>query len=160
MAISEKRKIGNLGEDLACRFLEKKGLKIKDRNYSRKWGELDIVAIKKKRFFISKIEKIHFVEVKTVSCETKWGSDQDIIDNYLVSDNVHFRKVQRLKRIMQTYLMDKGVSGETKWQFDIIIVFLNLKDIPNRYTDISIKDITGRHLNRDYHIKYFENIII
>ena len=160
MAKSKKRKIGDLGEDLACQLLKKKGLKIKDRNYTKKWGEIDIVAIKKKGFFGSKIEKIHFVEVKTVSCEKKWGSDQEIIDNYLMSDNVHFRKVQRLKRIMQTYLMDKDVSGETLWQFDIIIAFINLKDIPNQYTDISIKDITGRHANKDYYIKYFENLII
>ena len=128
MAISEKRKIGNTGEDLACQFLEGKGLKIKDRNYSEKWGELDIVAVKKKGFLKRKIEIIYFVEVKTVSCETKWGSDQEIIDNYLVSDNVHFLKIQRLKRIMQTYLAKENVSSETKWQFDIIIVFLNLKD--------------------------------
>ena len=31
MAISEKRKIGNTGEDLACQFLMSKGLKIKNR---------------------------------------------------------------------------------------------------------------------------------
>ncbi len=145
MTISEKRKIGNYGEDLACQFLKKKGLKIKDRNYTRKWGELDIVAVNEKGFFKKKIEKIHFIEVKTVSCETKWGNDQYIIDNYLVSDSVHFRKLQRLKRIIQTYLMDKKVSDETKWQFDIIIVFINLKD--------NIKD-------KNYYIKYMEDEII
>jgi len=153
MTISEKRKIGNTGEYLACHFLKKKGLKIKDKNYTKKWGELDIVAIKKKGFFSSKIEKIYFVEVKSVSCETKWGSDQQIIDNYLVSDNVHFRKVQRLKRIIQTYLMDKKVSSETKWQFDIVVVFLDLKDI-------SIKDKNYRHAGMNYRIKYFEDVII
>ena len=153
MAISEKRKIGNYGEDLACRFLKDKGLKIRNRNYLEKWGELDIVAIKKKWFFSSKIERIHFVEVKTVSCETKWGSDQEIIDNYLVSDNVHSYKIQRLKRIMQTYLMKENVSPETKWQFDIIIVFLNLKDN-------FIKDISHQHTGKNYHIEYMEDEII
>lgn len=153
MAISEKRKIGNTGEDLACQFLMSKGLKIKNRNYLEKWGELDIVAVKKRWFFSSRIEKIHFVEVKTVSCETKWGSDQEIIDNYLLSDNVHFRKIQRLKRIIQTYLMKEKVSDETKWQFDIIIVFLNLKDK-------NIKDISNHYVGENYCIKYFEDAVI
>lgn len=146
MAISEKRKIGNTGEDLACQFLKGKGLKIKARNYFEKWGEIDIVAIKKKWFFSKKIEKLHFVEVKTVSCETKWGSDQQIIDNYLLGDNIHFRKTQRLKRIFQTYLIKESVSPETLWQFDIIIVFINLKDN-------LIKD-------KDYYIKYVEDVIV
>lgn len=33
MVITEKRKIGNIGEDLACKFLRKEGLKIVERNY-------------------------------------------------------------------------------------------------------------------------------
>ncbi len=41
--------------------------------------------------------------------------------------------------------MEKDVSDEREWQFDIIIVFLNVKDI--------VKD-------KDYHIKYMEDVII
>ena len=89
MVKTYKRKIGDYGEGLACKFLRKKGLKIKNRNYLKKWGEIDIVAIKKKRFLSRQIEKLHFVEVKTVSCETKKGTKEEIIKNYLVSDNVH-----------------------------------------------------------------------
>ncbi|MBU1046302.1 YraN family protein [Patescibacteria group bacterium] len=153
MAISEKRKIGNYGENLACEFLKNKGLKIQTRNYLEKWGEIDIVAIKKKGFFSNKIDKLHFIEVKTVSCETKQGSDQEIIDGYLLDDNIHFRKTQRLKRVFQTYLMKENVSPETLWQFDIIIVFINLKDTPLRRTCNSIKD-------KDYYIKYVGDVII
>ena len=50
--------VGNAGEDLACRYLEKNGYKILERNvrYSR-FCELDIIAQLK--------DTVVFVEVKT-----------------------------------------------------------------------------------------------
>ncbi len=56
---TDKQKIGKIGEDCACKYLENAGYKIIDRNYLKKWGEIDIVAKKGK--------KIHFIEVKSVS---------------------------------------------------------------------------------------------
>ncbi len=53
---TEKRILGDLGEDLACKFLLKKDFVIIERNYLRKWGEIDIIA--------KKNAKIHFIEVK------------------------------------------------------------------------------------------------
>ena len=68
------QKVGSLGEELVVRFLVRKGYKILDRNFRRPWGELDIVATRK--------ERIHFVEVKSVSDmkgdvsdETTWQFD-------------------------------------------------------------------------------------
>jgi len=40
----DNRKTGNLGEDLACRYLKIKGFEIIERNYWKKYGEIDIVA--------------------------------------------------------------------------------------------------------------------
>ncbi len=56
---TEKQIVGKIGEDCACKYLQKLGYKIVDRNYLKKWGEIDIVAQKDK--------KLHFVEVKSVS---------------------------------------------------------------------------------------------
>ena len=42
--VTEKRKVGNLGEDLACRFLIKRGFDIIERNYLNECGEIDIIA--------------------------------------------------------------------------------------------------------------------
>ncbi|MBX4181397.1 YraN family protein, partial [Candidatus Parcubacteria bacterium] len=56
---TEKRKLGDIGENIACDFLKNRGYTIVERNYLRKWGEIDIVA--------RKGEVIHFVEVKSVS---------------------------------------------------------------------------------------------
>jgi len=56
---SKTQKIGELGEKIAEKFLKNKGFKIVDRNYTRKWGEIDIIT--------KKGTKLHFIEVKTVS---------------------------------------------------------------------------------------------
>jgi len=133
MAITEKRKIGDIGENIACRFLEKRGFEIVSRNYWKKWGEIDIVAQKKlslkNRIWGKSLDnKIHFVEVKTVSCENIKEGITAKIENYQVDNNVHPWKLKRLSRVFQTYLLDKNISDDIEWQFDIIIVFLDLKD--------------------------------
>ena len=122
MAITEKREIGNIGENLACKFLKKEGLKIVERNYWKKWGEIDIIAENKKN------KKLHFVEVKTVSCGNIREGITVKIENYKVDDNIHPWKLKRLARVFQTYLLDKKISEKVEWQFDIIIVFLDRKD--------------------------------
>lgn len=52
------KKTGNLGEDEAAKYLEKKGYKIVERNLELPFGEIDILAKEKKTIVI--------VEVKTV----------------------------------------------------------------------------------------------
>ena len=116
-----KKKIGALGENMACRFLVKRGFRILDRNYSKKWGEIDIVAEKDKIF--------RFIEVKSiVSYET---------NRYRPEENVHYQKLKRLSRVIQTYLLDKKVSYETEWQIDVLAVFLDLdnKKAKFRFTE-------------------------
>ena len=51
-----KRAIGNIGEELAVKFLIKKGFKIVQRNYHCRIGEIDIIA--------SRDSRIAFFEVK------------------------------------------------------------------------------------------------
>ncbi len=49
---------GDKGEDVACIFLRKHGFQVVTRNYLRKWGELDIIAVKE--------GIVHFFEVKSI----------------------------------------------------------------------------------------------
>lgn len=110
---SRNKEIGNLGEDIACRFLMKRGFKLITRNYLRKYGEIDIV--------VEKETKIHFVEVKTVSrsyvSHETWGDHRP-------EENVHHNKIQRMRRVIQVYLSEQ-VSPETEWFFDIVTVLLD-----------------------------------
>jgi len=123
--ITEKRKMGNLGEDLACRFLIKHGFDVIKRNYLKKCGEIDIVA--------QKCKILHFIEVKSVSCETipkdsvSSAPKNESRDNYRPEDNLHPWKLQRLTKTMQVYLIENNVSPETDWQFDVITVYIDKK---------------------------------
>ena len=113
---SETQKIGEIGENIAVKFLVKHGFLILDRNYTKKWGELDIVA--------EKDNKIYFVEVKSVS---KSDLRTETLDQSNPEDNMHPWKLKRLGRTIQTYILSKG-HDEKEWQVDLLVVFLNLKD--------------------------------
>ncbi len=121
---TEKQKIGQIGEDFACKYLEKNGYKVIERNYLKKWGEIDIVAKKGK--------KIHFIEVKSVSRdlnpnvirETSIGSG----DSYRPEDNMHPWKLQRLSRVIQSYLLDKDIPDDIDWQFDVVTVHIDMSN--------------------------------
>jgi putative endonuclease len=110
--------LGRLGEEIACNFLEKRRFEIIDRNYRKKWGELDVVT--------KKDGVIHFVEVKSVSCEMTGNVTRETRDSYRPEDNVHPQKVKRLKRAIQTYIAEKGVSPETSWFFNVIVVRIDV----------------------------------
>ncbi len=119
---TEKQKIGRIGEDCACEYLKKHGYNIIDRNYLKKWGEIDIVAKMGK--------KIHFVEVKSVSREimpAKQGSvTYETKDGYRAEDNMHPWKLQRLGRTVQSYLLERDIPDEVDWQFDMITVHIDM----------------------------------
>lgn len=106
---TEKRRIGDIGEDIAVKFLVKLGYLIKSRNYWKPYGEIDIIA--------EKDGLIHFFEVKTVSRRT------NSVDSFRPEDNVHAAKLRKIGRTIQAYMLDQHISEE--WQFDLITVVLN-----------------------------------
>jgi len=121
------KKIGNFGEKIACYYLEKKGYKILDRNYSRKWsggpqkGEIDIITEKDK--------VISFVEVKTSAfsggfmparlnfARQNFGGPEDRVD---------FRKQKQLIKLAQDWLVEKKIPLDSKWQIDVISIKIDL----------------------------------
>lgn len=109
---SESQKTGELGETLACMFLMKQGYKIVERNYTKKWGEIDIVA---KKGNITHLIEVKSKSVLNVSYETK-GS-------YRPEDNMHPWKVKRLMRTIETYIMEREWVKD--WQFDLAVVLLD-----------------------------------
>ncbi len=106
---TEKRKLGDIGENIACDFLKRRGFEIVERNYLRKWGEIDIVA--------KKSGIIRFIEVKSVSGKVSGVTAKD---NYRPEDNMHPWKLKRLSRVMQTYLLEKKLDCD--WQLDLVTV--------------------------------------
>ena len=114
---SNSQKIGQLGEEVACTFLMKHGFSILERNYTKKWGEIDIIA--------EKGDKRYFIEVKSKSV-----SSLDIVSGETVTnrpeENMHPWKLKRLRRVVETYLISKRM-GHIEWQFDLLVVYLDIE---------------------------------
>ena len=108
-----KRKLGDIGENIACDFLKNRGFEIIERNYLRKWGEIDIIA--------KKAGLIHFIEVKSASLSAREVTQET--SQYRPEDNMHPWKLKRLSRVIQTYIMDKKLDCD--WQLDLITVKIN-----------------------------------
>lgn len=100
----ENKKIGNAGEDLACRYLEKRGYKILERNkhYSR-FCEIDIIAEYK--------TTLVFVEVKTRTTND-FGSPFEAITK---------SKYENIKKGIQFYLQEHKFQ---KHRIDVIGITL------------------------------------
>lgn len=90
----EKKRVGRLGEELAAALLEDRGYKIIVRNFSCKFGEVDIIA--------RKGGTIAFVEVKTRLSES-YGSGREAVTE---------AKRQRIKWCADYYM------SHTKWTYD------------------------------------------
>lgn len=105
------REIGKTGEDIACTWLEKHGFLIVERNYLKKWGEIDVIA--------SKDRLIHFVEVKSV---IKASNDSR---GHRPEENVHELKIRRLRRTIETYLLEKRYGLDAPFRFHVLVVKMN-----------------------------------
>ena len=82
--------IGNSGEDLACKYLEKQGFEILKRNYLIRGGEIDIIAMDG--------ETLVFVEVKT-----RFGREYGYVREAITS-----WKLRYLKKVATYYMMEKN----------------------------------------------------
>ena len=99
--------IGQWGEDIACRYLEDKGYRILDRNFRRKWGEIDIVCSVPRGTIV-------FIEVKTLQ-----------LGGLRPEDNMTPSKQRKLIRSCKLYLSYKKYSNNTDWQIDVIAILLD-----------------------------------
>lgn len=111
---TEKQKIGVIGEDIASMFLVKRGFSVIQRNYRKKYGEIDIIC--------EKDGILHFIEVKTVSHE---NVSRETHDSYRAEENIHAAKLKRFGKTVETYLIE--FNRDEEWMFHAIIVLLDTK---------------------------------
>ena len=96
--------IGFLAEKIVAEHLSSKGYLILDKNWRRKWGELDIVA--------SKAGAVVFVEVKA----NKSAS------NFAPELRAGTEKLQKVFRTARTWLAYRKYPPEQEGQIDIVLV--------------------------------------
>ena len=105
MSKHENKIKGNLGENIACEYLEKDGYRIITRNFNCFYGEIDIIAIKN--------SELIFIEVKT-RCQNEYGQPIEAIN---------FEKLKHLYN-SASYFMHKQHLSNVNVRFDAIEVVL------------------------------------
>lgn len=105
----ERLRLGAIGEELAARHLANRGLRILERNFRTRWGELDVIACGP--------ELIVFCEVKT---RVAGGSGRDPLES------VHARKRAQVRRIAGRWLVERADRPRAReLRFDAIGVTLD-----------------------------------
>lgn len=113
--LTAKKKVGNLGEDIASRYLEGKGFMIVYRNYHKPWGEIDIIAEKR--------GTVRFVEVKSVSRETLPDVTRESMTGYRPEELIHEAKLRKVARTAELYMADQ--RDDREYQIDAVVVFID-----------------------------------
>ena len=108
----ENRLTGNFGEGLAVNLLKEKGFEIVERNFSTRFGEIDIIA--------RKDGVLVFVEVKTKKGDD-FGTPEEMVGK---------GKVFRVKRMAEVYLSGK----EMACRIDMVAVVLDSQNRVERIT--------------------------
>lgn len=115
--------IGKIGEDIASNWLKTHGLTVLERNYRMKFGEIDIVAREPSTKLGETSGKVHFVEVKTVSYETRQSLDYAVThETWRPEDNVHNDKIRRFKHVIESWIIEHEYKGD--FQIDILAIRL------------------------------------
>lgn len=109
-----RKDVGKGGEDIACQFLLRKGYKVIERNYRKKWGEIDVIALKG--------NSVRFVEVKAVSRENLSRNGSREMD-YRPEELVHKSKLRKVARTAALYMEEK--KDDREFQIDVVGVIMN-----------------------------------
>lgn len=99
------KEIGNIGETYTVKYLKKHGYKILERNYLKRYGEIDIVAENK--------EYLVFVEVKTRNINTLVRG----------GEAVNYHKRQCLIKTALAYLSEHKVDKFCRFDVSEVYVY-------------------------------------
>lgn len=134
--MSNNKDIGNLGEDLASKYLEEQGYKIIERNFRCKLGEVDIIAMD--------AEEIVFVEVKTRKVLV-YGQPKDAVNKI---------KQKHIYKAAEYYLLiNNGLDAYTR--IDVIEIYLKGEKYKINHIKKAVID-RGEEQNVTKYIKYMQ----
>ena len=101
--MSNHRLRGKKAEDVACRFLEKNGLNLIERNYQCRFGEIDII--------MQDSDTIVFIEVRYRQSMTYGGAEASVDRN----------KQQKLVFTANHYIQKHSLSQAMR--FDVVAIY-------------------------------------
>ncbi|MCB9811475.1 YraN family protein [Candidatus Nomurabacteria bacterium] len=129
----KNKEVGQLGEQIASKYLKNKGFIVLEQNYWKKWGEIDIVASKvddvtreTNTFSLRNAlpeSMVHFIEVKTLSYESKAALEAAVThETWRPEEQVHQFKLHQIEKALETWILEHSYTGN--WQIDVISVRL------------------------------------
>ena len=124
------KKLGNWGEKIAQKYLQKHGYRILSQNYCLPGGQIDLIAsLPLSPFHYTQFpnhselpqnsHQIVFFEIKT-----RTGSSFGEVE-----ESISWHQKNALIRAAQTWLMEKQLF-HCSWQFDLISINLNRRTYP------------------------------
>ena len=114
---SFNKQTGFIGEDLATEALKKKDYQILERNFSNKFGEIDIIAVETSKLGVCTYV---FVEVKTKKGE-EFGSPEEMINP---------KKLWKIRNMANLYMN----RNDLPCRIDVVAIVLDQDDNPLRLT--------------------------
>ncbi|MFH1645610.1 MAG: YraN family protein [Candidatus Omnitrophota bacterium] len=104
-----RKHLGKLAEDIAVKYVRRDGLKIIDRNFTCRFGEIDVIAVD--------LDEIVFIEVR--SLRGSFFTDP--------AGSINFLKIKKLRKsAFVWYSLSKIV--ETNFRFDVIAIVFSKTD--------------------------------
>ncbi|QJC52299.1 YraN family protein [Paenibacillus albicereus] len=102
-----RRESGRIGEEAAAAWLERHGMRLLERNWRCRMGELDLIAEDGGTLVI--------VEVRSARTGSRYGT---------AAEALHGRKQLKVRRVAGVYLQQRGWNGRTI-RFDAAAVTLD-----------------------------------
>lgn len=118
------REAGKKGEEIAAKCLQDKGYKILERNYSTRFGEIDLIVVKN--------NILSFVEVKLKQSED-FGMPEEMIGR---------DKLARVQRMAEFYLLENPDKARTYETYSIAAVCIVI-DRDNKIKRINLYENIG-----------------
>jgi putative endonuclease len=98
--------LGFRGEDLAVKYLKKKGFKVIERNYRCQCGEIDLIAREK--------NTLVFIEIKARS-SSDFGLPQEAVGRF---------KQRKMIEAARTFMAERHVTEDIPARFDVVAIRL------------------------------------
>lgn len=106
--IKKSKKIGALGEKFVTNYLRSKGHQIIETNYTKSYGEIDIISKKERELIFCEVKTSLFVPNSSFSPEFR-------IDR---------KKLSNIAKTAQVYLLEKMFHPKQLWRVDVVSVLI------------------------------------
>tara|TARA_R110000868_G_scaffold410505_4_gene698784 strand:- start:13423 stop:13785 length:363 start_codon:yes stop_codon:yes gene_type:complete len=99
----DTKTIGDIGERIACEYLQQQGLRLKEHNFRSKCGEIDLIME-------DKVDGNVFIEVRYRS-QDGFGSGVETVTR---------SKQRKIIRTAQHYLLENNITDDVPARFDVV----------------------------------------